>query len=134
MPEGQNSSSEIVIANLCSWDRSAIEAMGALITRHMIRTPSVTVLRVDFKKGATMPPHHHVHEQVTMLESGRLRLIVDGNEIILKPGDILRIPPDVPHFTEALADSSTIEVFTPAREDIPCPDAAFLRGIQNRTE
>lgn len=112
--------------NFSSWGRSAVESMGALITRRMIRTPLLSVLRVDFKGGATMPLHHHVHEQVTFLESGQLKLIVDDHEVIMKPGDILRIPPDVPHFTEALEDSSTIEVFSPARDDIPCPDFAFL--------
>lgn len=116
--------------NLCSWERCAAASIGELITRRMLRTPSLTILRVDFKNGATMPLHRHMHEQLTMVESGRLRLEVDGNEVVLNPGDVLRIPSDVPHFTEALADSSTIEVFTPAREDIPCPDGAFLRGIQ----
>ena len=112
--------------NRSSWDLSAIDVLSPLITRRMVRTPAVTILRVDFKKGATMAMHHHIHEQVTIVETGLMKLELAGREVILKPGDILRLPPDVPHFTEALADSTTVEIFSPARVDIPCPDYANL--------
>jgi quercetin dioxygenase-like cupin family protein len=112
--------------NRSSWDLSATDILSPLITRRMVRTPAVTILRVDFKKGATMALHHHVHEQITLVESGLMMLDVAGKEVILKPGDILRVPPDVSHYTEALADSTTVEIFSPAREDIPCPEYACL--------
>lgn len=125
MTTGEKGQSFDLARNLCSWEHSATAAMG-LMTRRMIRTPSMTILRVDFKKGATLDRHQHIHEQVTMLESGLLKLEVDGQEIVLKPGDVIRIPSNIPHFTEALEAASTIEMFLPAREDIPSTDNAFL--------
>ena len=113
-------------SNRSSWDLCATDILSPLITRRMVKTPAVTILRVDFKKGATMALHHHIHEQITLVESGLMMLEIAGREVILKPGDILRVPPDVPHYTEALADSTTVEIFSPAREDIPCPEYAHL--------
>jgi quercetin dioxygenase-like cupin family protein len=92
----------------------------------MIRTPQVTVLRLEFRKGAIVPRHDHFHEQVTMLTAGLSRLVVSGEEVTLRPGDVLRIPPHAPHFTEALEDSNTVEMFAPARDDLKCADEASL--------
>jgi quercetin dioxygenase-like cupin family protein len=86
----------------------------------------MTVLRLEFRKGAIVPAHHHFHEQVTMLTAGLLSLVVDGERITLHPGDVMRIPPNAPHLTEALEDSSTVEIFAPARDDLKCSEDAFL--------
>ena len=86
----------------------------------------VTILRMDFKKGAVFPAHQHVHEQITIVETGKMKIEIDGSNSILGPGDILRVPPSAPHYTEALEDSTTTEIFCPAREDMACPDSACL--------
>jgi quercetin dioxygenase-like cupin family protein len=131
MPERSAGNQGIVRVNLSSWRLAGPVPIGELLSRRLIRTPSVTILRVDFKKGAEIARHQHIHEQVTWLESGRLRLEIDQEEIILETGDVLRIPSNAPHFTEALEDSSSIEIFTPAREDLPSTDSTFLGGSAN---
>jgi len=52
-----------------------------------------------------------------MLMFGRLRFDLNGEEIVLEAGEVLRIPPNAPHLAEALEDSLCIDVFSPARED-----------------
>ena len=52
-----------------------------------------------------VPEHSHHNEQISMLEQGTLRFVLAGEELILKAGEVLRIPPHVPHSAEALEDS-----------------------------
>ena len=113
--------------NSCSWNDITQESLNSLVTRQMIRTPLITVVRVNFKKGASFPGHQHVHEQLTMVETGKMKIEIGGHETLLEAGDMLRVPPNAFHYTEALEDSSTLEIFSPARDDIPCPENAWLK-------
>jgi quercetin dioxygenase-like cupin family protein len=64
---------------------------------------------------------------MTWLVSGRLRFEMQGEEIFLGPGDVLVIPPNVPHLVETLEDSVATDIFSPARADWISGDDAYLR-------
>ncbi|HWB32113.1 MAG TPA: cupin domain-containing protein [Acidobacteriaceae bacterium] len=100
-----------------NWDNVPREELTPLITRQVIHTPSLTMLRIHFRKGAVLPMHHHVHDQLTTVLSGRLRLESEGNTVELGPGELARMGSDVPHAVEALEDTIAVDVFTPARTD-----------------
>jgi quercetin dioxygenase-like cupin family protein len=99
------------------WEAVPKEAMGPLIVRQIIHTPDLTLVRGTFKRGAVVALHQHVHEQVTTVLSGRLRLEIDGEATVLTPGELARIPSNLPHVAEALDDTVVLDVFTPARTD-----------------
>ena len=101
-----------------NWDGIPEVELSPGLTRQMIHTPRMTILRVRFKKGVASPAHRHVHEQVIMLDSGAMRFDLAGEKIVLRPGDLLPIPSNLPHGAEALEDSVLIDVFTPPREDL----------------
>ena len=101
-----------------NWNGIPETELSPGLTRQMIHTPRMTILRVSFKKGVASPAHQHVHEQVTMLASGAMRFDLAGEKIVLRPGDLLPIPSNVPHSAEALEDSVLIDVFTPPRDDL----------------
>jgi quercetin dioxygenase-like cupin family protein len=67
-----------------------------------------------------------------MVESGALRFVVSGQEIIVHAGDMLVIPPDAPHMVEALDESLAVDLFSPPREDWIRGDDAYLRDAGNR--
>jgi quercetin dioxygenase-like cupin family protein len=100
-----------------NWDTVPREAMGPLIVRQVIHTPDLTLLRGTFKQGAIVALHQHVHEQVTNVLSGRMRLEIEGEAAILTAGECARIPSNLPHAAEALEDTVVLDVFTPARTD-----------------
>jgi quercetin dioxygenase-like cupin family protein len=100
-----------------NWNDIPSERVTPLQTRQVIHTPESTIVRLVSLKGAVVPMHQHVHEQVTMLESGCFRFEMRGEMKVLRPGDVLQIESEVPHQAEALEDSVTIEVFVPARKD-----------------
>ena len=84
-------------------------------------TGEVSLVRWDFKKGAIVPKHHHASEQITWLQTGSARVIVgeEGNEreVILKTGQIMIIPSNVPHEFHILEDCIDIDIFHPIRQD-----------------
>jgi quercetin dioxygenase-like cupin family protein len=110
-----------------NWNSLPAEKMSPLLIRQVIHTPYLTISRLQLAKGAIVPLHHHVHEQVTTLQSGVLRFELGGDEIVIRAGDVLRIPSGVPHSVETLEDSVAVDLFTPPREDWIRGDDAYLR-------
>jgi quercetin dioxygenase-like cupin family protein len=87
----------------------------------------MTIARLQLRRGALVPEHSHVHEQVAMVERGALKFSIGGREQIVRAGESLVIPPHARHGVEALEDTAVIDVFSPAREDWIRGDDAYLR-------
>ena len=99
------------------WNEVETQHVSPLIDRRVIVGDGLMIVRHDFKKGAIIPVHHHVHEQISLVKTGRLRFWTAGCEKELGPDGIACIPSDVPHKAEALEDTVVFEIFTPLRED-----------------
>ncbi len=106
------------------------EQLNPLFGRQVIHASNLTVARIQLAKGAVVPEHRHVNEQITMLQSGRLRFLVKGREIVVEAGQALVLDPELPHRVEALEDSLAIDVFSPPREDWISGQDAYLREPQ----
>lgn len=99
------------------WQDLPVETVSPLQTRQVLHTPAMTIVNIVYKRGAQVPLHHHVHEQLTTVYDGRVKLEVDGQPYTLGPGESLCVPPNAPHLAEALEDSRATEIFVPARTD-----------------
>lgn len=99
------------------WHADPIEELAPGVGRQTLHGEGVTVARFHLAAGAGVPLHAHHNEQVTTVLAGRLRLVVDGDEVVLGSDESLLVPPDLPHEAEALEDSLVLEVFAPRRED-----------------
>ena len=93
------------------------EPLNPLIDRQMVVGDKVMLARVLLKKGAHVPLHHHHNEQVTYILSGALKFAIDGKEIVVRSGEVLCIPPNLPHEAWAIEDTVDLDVFDPPRED-----------------
>jgi quercetin dioxygenase-like cupin family protein len=110
-----------------NWTMISEEKLNPLLKRRVIHTGRMTVARLWLGKGAVVPLHNHVNQQITMLKTGALEFEMGGERFVLKPGDVLVIPPDMPHRVEAIEESTVTDLFTPAREDWIRGDDAYLR-------
>jgi quercetin dioxygenase-like cupin family protein len=110
-----------------NWNAIPEEKMNPLLSRRVIHTEQITIARLWLGKGSVVPLHKHVNQQVTMLQSGALEFEMEGQRFVLKAGDVLVIPPDMPHRVVALEESTATDLFTPAREDWIRGDDAYLR-------
>jgi len=112
---------------LYEWDKIQREELNPTIARQMINGETITVARMHLKKGCVVPEHSHHNEQISIIESGQLDFVVAGKRQVVKAGQVLRIPPHVPHSAEAPEDCYAIDVFSPVREDWVRGDDAYLR-------
>ena len=71
--------------------------------------------RVLLRKGCIVPEHSHPNEQLTFIAEGALKFWIDGKEIVVNAGEVLLIPPNMPHKAEALEDTVDFDVFNPPR-------------------
>jgi quercetin dioxygenase-like cupin family protein len=110
-----------------NWDAILDEKMNPLLSRRVIHTKQMTIARLWLGKGAVVPLHSHVNEQVTMLQTGALQFDMGGERFVLQAGEALVIPPNLPHRVEALEESTATDLFTPSREDWISGDDAYLR-------
>lgn len=74
---------------------------------------------VHFEKPTyTVDLHRHVHEQLTYILKGSFKFIVGEKTRIVKPGDTIFMPSNVPHGCIVLEEDSVLfDTFTPQRED-----------------
>ena len=99
------------------WSQVEREKLNDLIDREMVVGDKLMLARVFLKKGAHVPEHHHHNEQVTYILEGALKFAIDGKEIVVRAGEVLCIPSNMPHEAWALEDTLDLDVFTPPRED-----------------
>lgn len=104
-------------AKYIPWSSVEREHLNPLIDREMLTGQNLMLARVIMKKGAHVPLHHHHNEQVTYILEGALKFAIDGKKIVVKAGEVLCIPPNMPHEAWALEDTIDLDVFNPPRED-----------------
>jgi quercetin dioxygenase-like cupin family protein len=84
-----------------------------------VSTDSVMTNFVTFEPDAPAPMHHHVEQQIAIIVAGELTFTVGGETRVMRPGDCVVIPPDVPHGGVAGPKGCTaVDVFTPPRAAI----------------
>jgi quercetin dioxygenase-like cupin family protein len=122
------------------WDDIPAETMSPAITRQFLTGTHTMLARIVLKQRAHVPLHHHPNEQIACVLAGCLKFVLHEStadsehtthlrrEVTLNPGEILCIPPNVPHEAFALEDTIDLDIFTPPRQDWIDGDDAYLRG------
>ncbi len=99
------------------WDEIALEKVTEMVSRKIVVGERQMLAQIYLKRGALVPLHSHVSEQMTYVLQGALRFVVAGEETIVREGEVLHIPSGVEHQSEALEDTFELDVFSPLRED-----------------
>jgi quercetin dioxygenase-like cupin family protein len=118
-------------STLHNWDTIEIEPMNSLIGRQFVTGTHTMLARILLKQGAHVPLHSHPNEQIAYVLSGCLKFVLHEPDsvrsVTLRPGDVLCIPPHLPHEAFALEDTIDLDIFTPPRQDWIDRDDAYLR-------
>ena len=110
------------------WTDVPSEQINDTVARRFITGDSVTIGRFELKKGGSVPTHAHVNEQLSMVMSGALLFRIGGRETVVKAGEVMQIPSNVPHEVEVIEDAVANDVFSPVRQDwIDKTDSYFKR-------
>jgi quercetin dioxygenase-like cupin family protein len=106
------------------------EVLHDRLSRRLITGDQLMLAHVYLKKGCVVPKHSHMNEQLTYVLEGALRFLVgdDGaEEIVVRAGEVLHLPGNVPHEAHALDDTLDVDIFYPPREDWLKKTDSYLR-------
>ncbi|MFB3854844.1 MAG: cupin domain-containing protein [Vicinamibacterales bacterium] len=105
-----------------SWSNITGEAIATGIERRMLVGDRLMICRLRFDPGVVTAVHRHPHEQMTLVERGKVAFTIEGEERLAGPGDVLHFPSNVLHGARMLDEEVVlVDIFTPIRED-------FLNG------
>jgi quercetin dioxygenase-like cupin family protein len=108
----------IVGAQILNWENIPFERVGNGIERQMIVGEKLMICRLRFAPFVVTPEHDHPHEQMTIVEKGRVRFFIEGEEKIAVQGAVLHFPSKCWHGATMLDEEVIlIDIFTPIRED-----------------
>jgi unsaturated pyranuronate lyase len=119
-------------ARLFRWEAMPRERVTDAIGRQLVTGSRSMLAHLYLSKGALVHRHSHDNEQFTYVLKGALRFHLGeagDEEVVVREGEVLHIPSNVPHRVEALEDTLDLDVFTPVRQDwLEGTDTYFHRG------
>jgi len=98
------------------WDEIALEKVTEMLSRKIVSGDREMLVQSYVKRGCLVPMHAHDSEQMTYVLHGALKFVVGGEEITVREGEVLHIPPGIEHQAEALEDTFELDVFSPIRD------------------
>lgn len=105
---------------LFRWTDIAKERVTDTISRRLVTGERMMLAHVYLDRGAVVPKHSHENEQITYILEGALHFWIGEDqkeEIVVRAGEVLHIPSNVPHKAEALEDTLDVDIFSPPRQD-----------------
>ena len=103
------------------WDEIALEKITEMVSQKIVAGEREMLAQIYLKRGALVPLHSHESEQMTYILQGALKVIVGGEVVTVREGEVLHVPSWISHQAEALEDTFELDVFSPVRQD-------WLRG------
>ncbi|MCK4257840.1 MAG: cupin domain-containing protein [Halanaerobiales bacterium] len=96
-------------------DMEKVVTSKAVQVRHVINQPEVAVVNVVLQPGEVLPLHSTPVDVFFYVHSGHGAIIIDEEREIVKQGEIVLSPKDIPHGLIASEDSefSVLVVKTP---------------------
>jgi len=88
-----------------------------MIRQVLAHSPELMLVRHYLEEGWVGAAHSHPHHQLIYVVSGRLRIVIAGEEFLASAGDSIVIDGGLVHQASALEASEILDVFTPVRED-----------------
>jgi quercetin dioxygenase-like cupin family protein len=84
---------------------------------HLVSGHNLMFSHVTLEPHSVASLHTHPQEQMGIILEGEFEMMIGHEKKILKKGDMYRVPPDVMHGGQTLAQSALIlDVFSPPRD------------------
>jgi len=100
------------------WTSIPVEQLEDGIQRQMIVGDNLMICRLRFAPNVVTPRHDHPHEQITLVERGRVLFTIGDEECIAQAGDVLHFPSGTWHGATMLDEEVIlVDIFSPIRKD-----------------
>jgi len=100
------------------WSVIPVEHIAEGVTRQMFVGDRMMVCRLTLAPHTVTAIHTHPHEQITLVDRGRVDFFVEGERKTAQAGDLLLFPSGIQHGATMLDEEVVlIDLFSPPRED-----------------
>jgi len=100
------------------WSKIPVQQVEPGIERQLVVGEKLMICRLRFAPNLITPAHDHPHEQITIVERGRVLFTIGDEQVVAKAGDVLHFPSGVWHGATMLDEEVVlIDLFSPIRED-----------------
>jgi quercetin dioxygenase-like cupin family protein len=83
-------------------------APNGIVSRTLLRTPNSRTVLFGFAAGQELTEHTSTQHALIQILSGECEFSLDGRPQILKAGDLLYMPPHLPHAVKATQQFSML--------------------------
>ena len=98
-------------------DRLEAREILSGFTGKFIHTEKMTAAFWEILEGSELPVHAHPHEQITIVQEGKLSMTMNDETRTLEKGMVMTIPSNAVHSGRALTECRVLDIFCPPRED-----------------
>ena len=102
------------------WTELDCDHPMAGIARRRVIGERMMISEIRLEKGCDVPMHAHENEQIAVVVSGRIKFLLgdegEAGEEILEGGEVICLPPNLPHAAHALEDTLVLDLFSPPSE------------------
>jgi quercetin dioxygenase-like cupin family protein len=105
-----------------SWSELPVDRPMELLDRRRIYGERIMVANVHLQAGCDVPTHSHENEQIGMVLTGEIRFGIGAEgsaeryEVVVRAGEVIHLPANVPHSAYAVQDTVILDVFSPPSE------------------
>lgn len=87
--------------NILSLPNETQFAANGIVSRTVLRTPTTRMVLFGFAEGQELSEHTSTARALIQVLSGSCEFSLDGKPHTLKAGDLLHMPPNLPHAVKA---------------------------------
>lgn len=81
---------------------------GSIVSRQIVKKPNGNITLFAFDKDESLTEHTSPYEAVAYMVDGEIEIKIGGNPYNVKAGEIIIMPPDVPHGLKAKVQSKML--------------------------
>lgn len=81
---------------------------GSIVSKQIIKKPNGNITLFAFDKDESLTEHTSPYEAVVYMVDGEMEITIGGKAYNVKSGEIIIMPPDVPHGLKALVKSKML--------------------------
>lgn len=99
-------------------DARPVQELGGGVQRKILSYgEKLMAVEAQFAEGSRGSVHRHPHTQLTYVLEGEFRFTVGEEESVVRRGDTIYMPPDIPHGCVCIRSGKLLDMFTPMRAD-----------------
>ena len=98
-------------------------APNGIVSRTLLRTANSRVVLFGFAEGQELTEHTSTQNAVVQILSGECEFSLAGQSHPLRAGDLLYMPPNLPHAAKATTQFSMLLTLT--KPELPAPASTF---------